>query len=64
MLHLPPEYDGETAFSNGSIDTSEDTGTGRDGRSSLSLVCIRIMVRALAQVILKVLMLVEITGHG
>ena len=27
---LPPEYDGETAFSNGNIDTSEDTGTGRD----------------------------------
>ena len=30
-VNLPPEYDGETAFSNGSIDTSEDTGTGRDG---------------------------------
>ena len=28
---LPPEYDGESAFSNGSIDTSEDTGSGRDG---------------------------------
>ena len=28
---LPPEYDGETAFSNGSIDTSGDTGSGRDG---------------------------------
>ena len=27
---LPPEYDGETAFANGVIDTSEDTGTGRD----------------------------------
>ena len=27
---LPPEYDGETAFSNGNIDTSEDTGSGRD----------------------------------
>ena len=27
---LPPEYDGETAFSNGVIDTSADTGTGRD----------------------------------
>ena len=27
---LPPEYNGETAFSNGVIDTSEDTGTGRD----------------------------------
>ena len=27
---LPPEYNGETAFANGVIDTSEDTGTGRD----------------------------------
>ena len=27
---LPPAYDGETAFANGSIDTSEDTGSGRD----------------------------------
>ncbi len=27
---LPPEYDGETAFSNGVINTSVDTGTGRD----------------------------------
>ena len=29
-VSLPPEYDGETAFSNGQIDTSVDTGTGRD----------------------------------
>lgn len=29
-VSLPPAYDGETAFSNGVIDTSEDTGTGRD----------------------------------
>ena len=27
---LPPEYDGETAFSNGTIDTSADSGSGRD----------------------------------
>ena len=27
---LPPAYDGETAFANGLIDTSEDTGSGRD----------------------------------
>ena len=30
-VNLPPEYDGETAFNNGAIDTSEDTGSGRDG---------------------------------
>ncbi|MDA0848535.1 MAG: hypothetical protein O2827_02110 [Verrucomicrobia bacterium] len=29
-VDLPPEYNGETAFSDGVIDTSEDTGTGRD----------------------------------
>ena len=29
-VSLPPEYSGETAFSNGVIDTSEDIGTGRD----------------------------------
>jgi hypothetical protein len=29
-VSLPPQYNGETAFSNGVIDTSEDTGTGRD----------------------------------
>ena len=29
-VSLPPEYNGETAFSAGSIDTSEDTGSGRD----------------------------------
>ena len=29
-VSLPPEYDGESAFSNGNIDTSEDVGTGRD----------------------------------
>lgn len=28
---LPPVYNGETAFSNGIIDTDEDVGTGRDG---------------------------------
>ena len=27
---LPPEYDGETAFSGGVVDTSGDTGSGRD----------------------------------
>ena len=27
---LPPEYNGETAFSNGIINTDEDVGTGRD----------------------------------
>jgi len=29
-VDLPPLYNGETAFSNGVIDTSGDTGTGRD----------------------------------
>ena len=32
-VSLPPEYDGESAFNNGSIDTSGDTGSGRDGEA-------------------------------